>query len=338
MKTIRRWAILAGVTASAACAPQAWEYVDDVPRVDAGRRDARADARADVPGDRSTPNDLPTSDVTAPEDRPTEAIDVAAADVSVAPDIPVVDVPAVDRAPVCMDTDLDGISDELEGAPDVHTSGVSFAPPDFLNVDSDDDGVMDADEARRVYPGFPALALPPLLCGDPPDDCDADGIGNQQDRDSDNDGLTDREEVAVHHTNPCSPDSDSDGVVDLIEVAAMSSPTDPMRRPPEGSLYVTLPYRDRRGPQTREFSFRTRIRNADVMFLVDTTGSMGSTISAVRSTLSTQIVPGIVAAFGPGADVRYGMSDHRDFAEGGPSGSDYALQVLQRLDPNPALS
>lgn len=337
MKKIRRWALVASVTASAACAPPDWEYATgDVPRVDAGRRDARVDAA----GDRSVPNDRAATDAAMASDRPAlsdvVASDVPAVDVPIAVDIPVVDVPAVDRAPVCMDTDLDGISDELEGAPDLHTSGLSFAPPDFLNIDSDDDGVMDADEARRVYPGFPSFSLPPLLCGDVPDDCDSDGIGNQQDRDSDNDGLTDREEVSMHHTNPCSPDSDSDGVVDLIEVAAMSSPTDPMRRPAEGSLYVTLPYRDRRGPQTREFSFQTRIRNADVMFLVDTTGSMGSTIAAVRSTLSTQIVPGIVAAFGTGADVRYGMAEHRDFAEGGSG--DYALRVLQRLDANPMLS
>lgn len=338
MTIFRRGIALSWAAVMAACAPTAADYiVPDVPRVDAGRRDV-ATADRSVSNDRGATADG-AADATSLADVAAAPDVVAAADVvdvPAAPDVPVVDVVREDRPPACMDTDLDGIADDLEGAPDRRTSGFSFSPPDFLNLDSDDDGVSDADEARRIYPGFPMFSLPALLCGDLPDDCDTDGLSNAQDRDADNDGLTDREEVGTHHTNPCSPDSDSDGVVDLIEVAAMSSPTDPTRRPPASSLYVTLPYRDRNGPQRREFEFRTRIRNADVMFLVDTTGSMGSTIAAVRDTLSSQIVPGIVAAFGPGADVRYGMSEHRDFAEGGSG--DYSLRVLQRLDPDPMRS
>jgi hypothetical protein len=329
------WYLPALTLLALGCASPVADYViADVPRgSDTGRASRDAAARpdggafADAVADVSTSVDASTADL------------VAAADISDAPvadDIPVFDVVREDRPRACIDTDLDGISDELEGAPDRRTSGMSFSPPDFLNIDSDDDGVSDSDEARRVYPGYPTFSLPVPLCGDLPDDCDADGLSNATDRDSDNDGLTDREEVGTHRTNPCSPDTDSDGVSDLIEVAANSGPADATRRPPAGSLFVTLPYRDRAGPQTREFDFRTRIRNADVMFLVDTTGSMGSTITQVRSTLSSMIVPGIVAAFGPGADVRYGMSDHRDFAEGGSS--DYSLRVIQPLNPDPMLS
>ena len=36
-------------------------------------------------------------------------------------------------------------------------------------------------------------------------------------------------------------------------------------------------------------------------------------------------------AIGPGADMRYGMSEHRDFANGG---GDFALRVLQPLNAN----
>ncbi|MFO0627269.1 MAG: hypothetical protein U0325_16790 [Polyangiales bacterium] len=329
------WYLPALTLLALGCAPPVADYViADVPRgVDTGRagRDASArpdgGASPDVGPDVSLVADAPTADL------------AGGTDVSDAPpgdDIPVFDVVREDRPRACVDPDRDGISDELAGAPDRRTSGMSFAPPDFLNIDSDDDGISDADEARRIYAGYPTFSLPAPLCGDVPDDCDADGLSNATDRDSDNDGLTDREEVGTHRTNPCSPDTDSDGVADLIEVAANSGPADAMRRPPTGSLFVTLPYRDRAGPQTREFDFRTRIRNADVMFLVDTTGSMGSTITQVRNTLSTRIVPGIVAAFGPGADVRYGMADHRDFAEGGSS--DYSLRVIQTLNADPMLS
>lgn len=45
-------------------------------------------------------------------------------------------------------------------------------------------------------------------------------------RDSDNDGLTDAQELALG-TNPLSPDSDGDGKPDLIEVEEGSNPISP---------------------------------------------------------------------------------------------------------------
>ncbi len=238
--------------------------------------------------------------------------------------------------PPCRDEDGDGISDDLEGSPFLRTAMTAGAPPDYQNTDSDDDGITDLDEGRRNYAGFASSARPELTCGELPNDCDMDGLANHRDRDSDNDGLVDREEAMRTHTDPCAADTDGDGVGDLVESAAGSNPLDMTSRPPEGSLYVTLPYMDPTGPQTRSFDFSTRIRSADIMFLVDTTGSMTGTINAVRSELSTVIVPGIVRAIGPGSDVRYGMADHRDFAEGGAG--DYALQVLQPLNANAMLS
>lgn len=236
---------------------------------------------------------------------------------------------------ICRDEDGDGISDDLEGSPFLHTSMRTGAMPDYQNPDSDDDGVSDRDEARRSYPGFETMGRPELTCGDLPDDCDMDGLTNHRDRDADNDGLIDSEEVMRTHTNPCVGDTDGDGVSDLVEGAAGSNPLDMMSRPPTGSLYVTLPYMDMAGPQTRDFDFSTRIRSADIMFLVDTTGSMTGTINAVRSELSTRIVPGIVSAIGAGGDVRYGMAEYKDFSNGG---AEYALNVLQPLNPNAMLS
>jgi len=329
--------VLAVALATSACAPEEIYQTDRTP--DAGARDAgprRDTGRADVPGARDVPGGLD-----APNGRD-GAVDGGAPEVGALPDAGagtdvgfVVDVGVDTGPPPCRDEDGDGISDDLEGAPFLRTAMTASAPPDYQNVDSDDDGVSDADEARRSYPGFTADTRPALTCGDLPDDCDADGYTNHRDRDSDNDGLTDREEATRTRSNPCVADTDGDGVGDLIESAAGSSPTDPMSRPPAGSLYVTLPHMDPMGPQTRSFDFSTRIRSADIMFLVDTTGSMSGTITAVRNTLSTTIVPGIVRAIGPGADMRYGMSEHRDFANGG---GDFALRVLQRLDANPMLS
>ncbi|MFO0558099.1 MAG: hypothetical protein U0269_29960 [Polyangiales bacterium] len=173
---------------------------------------------------------------------------------------------------------------------------------------------------------------PPLMCGRTPNDCDADGRSNARDLDSDNDGLSDAEE-RMAGTNSCSEDSDGDMVPDLTERVAGSNPADRNSQPPTGSLYVTLPYfpPGEMGPhQQRRFTFQTRIRAADVMFVVDTTGSMGTTIAEVQRTLMTTIVPGIVSAIGPMGNVRYGLAGHGDFGIGG---SNYTgnVTVFQKL-------
>ncbi len=75
------------------------------------------------------------------------------------------------------DTDNDGLSDALE----------AFLGTDPNDADSDDDGVLDGDEAN------------------PSDDCDGDGLINVLDPDSDGDGLFDGTELG----NDCShPDTD----------------------------------------------------------------------------------------------------------------------------------
>jgi hypothetical protein len=227
--------------------------------------------------------------------------------------------------PPCIDTDGDGIADNFENG-DTDMDGVD----DLRDDDSDGDGISDADEAVGNYPG--AMMSPPLMCGRTPNDCDADGRSNARDLDSDNDGLSDAEE-RMAGTNSCSEDSDGDMVPDLTERVAGSNPADRNSQPPTGSLYVTLPYfpPGEMGPhQQRRFTFQTRIRAADVMFVVDTTGSMGATIAEVQRTLMTRIVPGIVSAIGPMGNVRYGLAGHGDFGIGG---SNYTgnVTVFQKL-------
>jgi hypothetical protein len=152
----------------------------------------------------------------------------------------------------CVDTDGDTISnrDEHYGAVDVDGDTL----PDDLDLDSDGDGIADADEAGDYDPctppvdtdgdGIPDFAdldsdddtLPDWLeAGDmdpatPPSDCDGDTLPNFRDLDSDNDGLSDAEEVR-YHTDWCNPDTDGDTVADVYEILTGTDPLDPSCSP-----------------------------------------------------------------------------------------------------------
>ena len=67
-------------------------------------------------------------------------------------------------------------------------------------------------------------------------DADLDGLSNLEeqenntdprDTDTDNDGLTDGEEVNTYNTNPTRTDTDGDGVDDATEIANGDNPLDP---------------------------------------------------------------------------------------------------------------
>lgn len=269
---------------------------------------------------------------------------VIAADAGVRRDVgPVRDtgpVPPRDAGPAgsCVDTDRDGLSDTVEGAPMLDTDGDGM--PDFRDIDSDNDGYTDADEAARRYPRYDSMPRA-LTCGSSGDNCDGtDSVPNQRDADSDDDGLTDREEFTAG-TNPCSADTDGDGATDLIESAAMSDGRSADSRPPENSLYVVLPYYP--PPmmgmhEFREFTFSTRIRLADVFFLVDNSASMQPVIAALRTGLTT-IVSGVQMAI-PDVRVGVGSFDSMPFLPSGQPGSpgDYTLWVRQAMSPDVAAS
>lgn len=237
----------------------------------------------------------------------------------------------------CVDADGDGVSDTIEGAPSRNTDG--DAMPDYLDPDSDNDGYPDRVEAARGYPGF-AMGSPALMCGAAPDNCDAatDGRPNYIDTDADNDGVTDADERA-RGTNPCARDTDADGATDLIEQLALTNPTMAASRPPVTTQVAELPYRPGGvGPvENVEFSFLQRARPADVMLVVDSTGSMQPTITQLR-TAGAAIIDGVTSALGgASSDVRFGVADYRDFGEG-DSSSAYAFTVRQRLDRDGRLS
>ncbi len=97
-------------------------------------------------------------------------------------------------------------------------------------VDSDGDGLVDADEDVNLNATVDAGESDPNSAdtdGDGLDDGRESALGTSAtDSDSDDDGLSDFDEVEVIGTNPLLADSDGDGELDGVEVAAGTDPTD----------------------------------------------------------------------------------------------------------------
>jgi hypothetical protein len=204
-----------------------------------------------------------------------------------------------DTGPGCADpTDGDGdlVADSLEVPEDKDGDTDDDGSPDKADPDSDADGVPDADEAQNplLDPGEGGQMRDDAC--DPVADTDADGAPDLRDRDSDNDGVADLQESAIDPggLKGCRvlPDCDGDGVIDLVEIAAGSLATDASSVPEDAGLYFVLPYQG--GELTRDFTFATGVARADVYFLVDTTASMQPAIDALKTSLSSTIIPTIL--------------------------------------------
>jgi len=118
------------------------------------------------------------------------------------------------------DTDGDSIADIDEGAPSKDTDGDQT--PDYLDPESDGDGISDSIEAGDSDP-----ATPPV-------DTDNDKIPDFQDVDSDNDKVPDAVEdangngkVDLGETDAKQGDSDGDGLPDGVEDANFDGEVDP---------------------------------------------------------------------------------------------------------------
>lgn len=189
------------------------------------------------------------------------------------------------------DDDGDTIRDIMEGDRDFDADML----PNRLDLDSDGDGYSDADEAGDADPATPTV------------DTDGDGIPDYLDLDSDGDGLPDADELAAG-TSRTDPDTDGDGIPDLVEVVAGVDPTDATSTIPADDFYFVLPFEDPAQDGLLEFS--TNLRQADVFFSVDTTGSFGEEIAAIQGSIDTLIVPGVSAAI---PDAAYGVGRFEDF-------------------------
>jgi hypothetical protein len=237
-----------------------------------------------------------------------------------------------------LDNDGDRIGDleEIGGSPESPIDTDADGAPDYLDFDSDEDTIGDRDESvfdsdmDGVADRFDRDSdgdgySDPEEAGDadfmtPPVDTDSDTIPDYRDADSDADGLGDAEERTLG-TNPRNADTDGDTVSDLVEIAACppgdtscamdaTDPTSSIRT--RGGFYFFEPYMMPPDPPRDTLDFATDIRVADIYFAMDTTGSMGTTITSLRTGLSTPgtgLIDRVRAAI---PDTWFGVGDFRD--------------------------
>lgn len=208
-----------------------------------------------------------------------------------------------DRRPDFRDTDSDddGILDQFERALDADNDGI----PAFRDLDSDDDCRPDSVERGEGEADHPPI------------DSDKDGGGDYFDLDSDNDGLLDQLEdvncdgvLDPGESSIASEDTDEDGVSDLIEQSAGTDPNDDMDNPrANGDFVFIVPYRADPNPAQDTLDFSTNISQADVVFAMDTTGSMGGVIESLRSTLQ-EIIEQLAVEI---PNIGVGVTHYRDF-------------------------
>lgn len=169
--------------------------------------------------------------------------------------------PAVEPTPAAdaaADTDGDGLTDADEAAintdltlPDTDGDGLTDGEEQTslgtapLAPDTDGDGSLDGDEvAAGTDPNDVAsvagAAVPAVDAAPAPGtgvaDSDGDGYDDQSelalgtdpnDPDTDDDDLTDGDELFIFATGPLNPDTDGDGVLDGFEIANGTDPNDP---------------------------------------------------------------------------------------------------------------
>ena len=191
-----------------------------------------------------------------------------------------------------LDSDGDGIPDSEEGWDDLDGDGI----PNFLDEDSDGDGIPDG-----LDDDYDGDGIPNDEEGD--GDSDGDGVPDWADPDSDNDGIPDGEEVD-NDTDPTNPDTDGDGWTDLQEQACGSDPLDPLdfcdgfqeEIPANLTSTVTVTY-------------DTQVQQADIMFILDETGSMQGTLDAISNAFEG--VAAIAAGLVP--NLTFGVASFDDY-------------------------
>ena len=262
-----------------------------------------------------------------------------------------------DGAADCLDddTDADGIFDAIEGYGDLDGDTI----PDFADADADGDGIEDRFE-RNLDPdddGIPSQldpdsdndGAPDSLefgrgPGDPgpPIDTDGDGTPDFLDLDSDADGLADADETGCPSSSDRrNADSDGDGSTDLVEHAFGTPPCDiTIDISSVVDFYFEIPFGSPEQSDTLEFS--TNVRQGDVVFNLDTTGSMDAEREQLKAAWNSTIIPALVTAF-PGDSIRpgagYGVSRWDDFpcnGYGDTSSGDRPFRLVQRVTTDAA--
>ncbi len=219
------------------------------------------------------------------------------------------------------DSDNDTISDRDEGVSDRDRDGVG----NLRDLDSDGDSPDDRltlSDAREA--GDADLGTRPVECATELDartlDPTAprrDGIADWLDTDSDNDGLSDGEEVTAG-TRVCNPDSDGDGQGDAVETAwcranrRTGCATDATVQVPASELWVVLPYGG--AAATREVELTATVRAADVFLLMETGERGAGGLRTLQSALSGTRASLAEITRDLADDVQVGAGHFEDFA------------------------
>ena len=226
-----------------------------------------------------------------------------------------------------IDSDNDNISDGVEGLADVDADGV----PNYLDEDSDGDGWTDAQEYGQA-----------VGSGAPPADRDGDREPDYLDSDSDADGLGDAIELGCpDSTDRLLADSDDDDIPDLLEVAfAGEDDADQACDPNEQidddvDFYFELRFRG--AGQRDELVFAPDVNTADILFQMDTTGSMGGEIDELQNSLSSVILPALQTQL---RDSAFGVSYFEDFPCSGHGSTtiDRPFRLAQRITTDGAVA
>ncbi|MED5374054.1 MAG: hypothetical protein VX899_23755 [Myxococcota bacterium] len=223
----------------------------------------------------------------------------------------------LDGTPDYMDEDSDNdfLCDMYEGGTTAYreepTDSDGDGIYDYRDTDSDDDGLLDSAEGKVSG-----------VCG-VPSDADGDGTYDSADLDSDGDGLSDADEINIYGTDAYDSDSDGDGQTDGAELAAGTNPLD--AESTITGVYVEV---QERSNVEEIFEFEPRIQYGDIAFLIDTTGSMSSTMQATADRFG-EIVTELAGTF---ENMAFGLAQFDDYNYGSMGSSqDKPFKLLQQI-------
>ncbi|NMA91138.1 MAG: VWA domain-containing protein, partial [Amphibacillus sp.] len=130
------------------------------------------------------------------------------------------------KADGLLDSDGDELTDTME----------YLIGTDPFNPDTDGDGLTDYEEIYLTFTDPLIYDTNGSGISDGEEDFDGDGLNNIQELlygtdpyndDTDEDGLTDYDEIFVYYTDPLSTDTDADGLSDILEIEYDMDPNNP---------------------------------------------------------------------------------------------------------------
>ena len=193
------------------------------------------------------------------------------------------------------DSDGDGLSDAFEGL--MMKDGLYSR----YSVDTDNDGISDYDEC---------VDYKTKKLGSSCRDSDGDGVPDMLELDSDGDGLSDDIEIVLG-SNPTTTNTDGDDTPDIVEWAiceldgasckdisttagkkackcpAMLDKNDSPTS--RGDFVFITPYDDTTTPDKQTLAFETAVQSIDIYFSIDQSGSMATEINTLRDKIPSMI-------------------------------------------------